>query len=244
MNLPSIIKKLITPMLLKRISYTIPRSINATLISKKISTSIHQCNLDEFFDKKTNWDADKIKVGRPWRIDELRLKSNSDLHKLWYVLLKERNMIMTMEEEFKRECELFPSPERLEKVEESMENLLDVITERDRTINLLETGEDGLPGKRWTYNQLGIGFWRKCREYLKPLSEMFPDKNPTIPGRGAWQFKYLRLMREKRLSERSFKKRMQRYEDIKLEKAFPSLRLRSDEKKEDTIREKVAKGSY
>jgi len=33
-----------------------------------------------------------------------------------YVLLKERNMIMTMEEEYKREAELFPNPERLEKV--------------------------------------------------------------------------------------------------------------------------------
>ena len=33
-----------------------------------------------------------------------------------YVLLKERNMIMTMEEEYKRCGELFPNPERLEKV--------------------------------------------------------------------------------------------------------------------------------
>jgi len=32
------------------------------------------------------------------------------------VLLKERNMIMTMEEEYKRSGELFPNPERLEKV--------------------------------------------------------------------------------------------------------------------------------
>ena len=33
-----------------------------------------------------------------------------------YVLLKERNMIMTMEEEYKSQSELFPNPERLEKV--------------------------------------------------------------------------------------------------------------------------------
>ena len=33
-----------------------------------------------------------------------------------YVLLKERNMVMTMEEEYKRNCELFPNSERLEKV--------------------------------------------------------------------------------------------------------------------------------
>ena len=55
-------------------------------------------------------------AGRPWRVDELRIKSNSDLHKLWYVLLKERNMLLTMQHEYERQCELFPNPERIEKV--------------------------------------------------------------------------------------------------------------------------------
>ena len=49
-------------------------------------------------------------------MDELRLKSNEDLHKLWYVLLKERNRLLTMEEEYRHQHELFPSPERIDKV--------------------------------------------------------------------------------------------------------------------------------
>jgi hypothetical protein len=35
-------------------------------------------------------DSDKIIVGRSWKVHELRLKSDLDLHKLWYVLLKEK----------------------------------------------------------------------------------------------------------------------------------------------------------
>lgn len=57
-----------------------------------------------------------MRTGRSWRTDDLRIKSNSDLHKLWYVLLKERNMLMTMEHESEIEHELFPNPERLDKV--------------------------------------------------------------------------------------------------------------------------------
>jgi len=37
----------------------------------------------EFFDDKKNWAAENIKVGRSWTKDELRIKSNQDLHKLW-----------------------------------------------------------------------------------------------------------------------------------------------------------------
>ena len=60
-----------------------------------------------------------VRVGRQWHKDDLRTKSNEDLHKLWYVLLKERNMLMTMEHAYKQAVERYPNPERLDKVEES-----------------------------------------------------------------------------------------------------------------------------
>ena len=34
--------------------------------------------------------TNKPKIGRSWKSDELRLKSDSDLHKLWYILLREK----------------------------------------------------------------------------------------------------------------------------------------------------------
>lgn len=77
-----------------------------------------------------------------------------------YVLLKERNRLLTMEEEYRYQHELFPSPERIDKVsntfrlleddssfslqvEESMRNIMTIVRERDIAYNLLETGKTG-----------------------------------------------------------------------------------------------------
>lgn len=115
----------------------------------------------EFFDDEKNWGALEVKSGRSWTRDELRIKSNSDLHKLWFVLLKERNMLLTMEEDAKAECRLFPSPERIDKVEESMENLESVVRERNKAYHLLETGETGERPGKMERSILGINFYHK-----------------------------------------------------------------------------------
>ena len=84
--------------------------------AKELHTTPIKYDLMEFFDNKKNWGLNEIKCGRSWTIDELRIKSNSDLHKLWYILLKERNMLLTMEHECKDKLQVFANPERIDKV--------------------------------------------------------------------------------------------------------------------------------
>lgn len=126
-----------------------------------IHSTIPRYDLMEFFDDKKHWAKSEVRCGRSWRLDELRIKSNSDLHKLWYVLLKEKNMLMTMEHECDLKYELFPSPERVDKVQESMKNIETVVRERNKAYHLLETGKDGERPGRVAANILGINsFYR------------------------------------------------------------------------------------
>lgn len=123
-----------------------------------IHSTLPRYDLMEFFDDKKNWGANEVRCGRSWTKDELRIKSNSDLHKLWYVLIKERNMLLTMEHECNEEYELFPSPERLDKVKESMENLETVVRERNKAYYMLETGTDGERPASMQTGRLGLRY--------------------------------------------------------------------------------------
>ncbi|EPS66103.1 hypothetical protein M569_08673 [Genlisea aurea] len=87
--------------------------------------------LEEFFEADRNPDDEKpVVYGRSWKASELRLKSWDDLHKLWYVLLKEKNMLMTQRNMLHAQNLRFPNPERLPKVRKSMCRIKHVLTER------------------------------------------------------------------------------------------------------------------
>ncbi|KAK3557407.1 hypothetical protein QTP70_026658 [Hemibagrus guttatus] len=135
--------------------------------ARPIHTSASRWGLEEFFDLPENWGETTVKSGSPWSAKQLRAKSNEDLHKLWYVLLKEKNMLLTIEQEAKRQCVPMPSPERIKKVERSMRRLDTAVKEREDALRLLQTGQErGRPGE-WRRNIFGKTLWLSLEKHLR-----------------------------------------------------------------------------
>jgi len=88
--------------------------------------------LDAFRDLVPKEKRDTEPVGRSWTARELRRKSYEDLHKLWYVLYKERNMLMTQTNLARRHGYYMNLPDRRQKVRKSMGAIKHVLGERKR----------------------------------------------------------------------------------------------------------------
>lgn len=74
-------------------------------------------------------------IGRSWKADELRLKSHEELHKLWYVLLQEKNKLKSDELMSIQLGQQFYGSDHLFKVRKSMTRLLTVVNERKKIRN-------------------------------------------------------------------------------------------------------------
>lgn len=137
-NLPSMLIKSAGSMLLsttRRCIQTIrpvpfniqpARSISST---RTLFNSLH----DFFEDGRSLPIFERTKApayGRAWKADELRLKSFEDLHKLWFVLLKEKNLLATQKAEAQRLGQQWFGVNRLHKVSLSMARIKTVLTER------------------------------------------------------------------------------------------------------------------
>ncbi|OAF69249.1 39S ribosomal protein L47, mitochondrial [Intoshia linei] len=188
---------------------------------RSFSISHNLNNLNQFFDHEDHIDNSKISVGRPWKIEELRIKSNTDLHKLWYVILKERNMLMTMQHEYKRLNEALPASHRLENVEESLENILDVVCERDKAVNKLEHGYTSNTEPYTEKNILGIESKVTPKEHYEPYHLHVPEFEDLS---GPWQDKYLKLLREKEMSLKNGTRKRLLKEQMKDDKFFQNLK--------------------
>ncbi|KAL5715490.1 hypothetical protein ACHQM5_017301 [Ranunculus cassubicifolius] len=102
----------------------------ATAATSTSTKTMHN-PLEAFFEADRNQEDEKPAVyGRGWKASELRLKSWDDLQKLWYVLLKEKNMLITQRQMLHAHNLRFPNPERIPKARKSMCRIKHVLTER------------------------------------------------------------------------------------------------------------------
>lgn len=69
-------------------------------------------------------------------------------------------MLMTMQEVSTEKTKNMPSPERLDKVEESMKYIEEVVKERNRAYFELEVGDGDLVTRRKAFRKDIFGRWR------------------------------------------------------------------------------------
>ncbi|XP_040422757.1 39S ribosomal protein L47, mitochondrial isoform X1 [Cygnus olor] len=193
---------------------------------KFLHTTLSRSGLEEFFDDPKNWGEKTVKSGDAWNIKQLRGKSSKDLHKLWYVLLKEKNMLLTLEQESKRQQRPMPSPERLEKVQKSMKNIDLVVKERETALRLLQTGhEKPVPGE-WRNDFLGRTYWYTYKEWPIPwyLNKKYKKRKffylPHVNH-------FIRLRLEKYLRVRARRQSLEKKRQKVLHMKFPHLAVKS-----------------
>lgn len=92
--------------------------------------------------------ANATKSGRSWEASEIRKKSIADLHALWFVLLAERNKLLSERFQARKDKRQMQGYERLRKVKQSMARIMTVLRERE-----LEAIKLGLP-KNAVYEEI------------------------------------------------------------------------------------------
>uniref|UniRef100_A0A8R1DFS8 Large ribosomal subunit protein uL29m n=1 Tax=Caenorhabditis japonica TaxID=281687 RepID=A0A8R1DFS8_CAEJA len=179
------------------------------LATARLSTD---ANMQQFFDDEANFGKaelrPKYRPGRAWTADELRLKSNSDLHKLWYVCLKERNMLITMRKAHVSRARNMPNPERFDRVQESMDRIEEVVHERNDAVLRLETGESAAPRERTITSFAGFTYQKPAKEHYLP-----PEN-----GQKEYEVPYLdddAYMMQKLWTEKEYMKRRDQEDDVK-----------------------------
>lgn len=97
---------------------------------------------EEFYDV-TKGPNDVVASGRAWTVSDLRRKDFDDLHKLWWVLYKERNLLLTLKEKVRRTQRPYTAAEeaRYTKVKRSMAAIKHVMSERRKIGNLIAKEE-------------------------------------------------------------------------------------------------------
>jgi large subunit ribosomal protein L47 len=95
--------------------------------------------IEEFFDPERKA-GEPFVSGRSWTVVDLRRKDFDDLHKLWYVLYKERNLLLSLKAKYRRSGRPIAQLEdnRYIKVKRSMAAIKHVLGERQKIGNKIK----------------------------------------------------------------------------------------------------------
>ena len=150
--------------------------IKASGTSTEMGGVLHEFffDADEFADPETFSPQPPAGIihGDAWSLELLRTRNTVDLHKIWFVLLKEKNRLLACRHEFIRHKAEMPSLHRLDKVAESMDNLRTVLEEREKAKNMLFEGkQEKHPGQYVQVEDNGTVEWRRYKEYAIPKDE-------------------------------------------------------------------------
>eukprot|EP00462_Mataza_sp_D1_P004841 CAMPEP_0175102462 /NCGR_PEP_ID=MMETSP0086_2-20121207/8459_1 /TAXON_ID=136419 /ORGANISM="Unknown Unknown, Strain D1" /LENGTH=282 /DNA_ID=CAMNT_0016377293 /DNA_START=26 /DNA_END=874 /DNA_ORIENTATION=+ len=156
------------------------------LCSPLHSSAARWHGLDAFF---TN--QQETGVGRAWKAAELRLKSFEDLQKLWFVLLKERNMLYTYKMHCARTNQQMLGSERFWKVQLSMARIKTVINERSLEFKAVVMPEYTRRRQELNARKLKSRNQRKAN-MNKALDHPRPRNLPGNKKRRYWLFKGLK----------------------------------------------------
>ncbi|KAK3232821.1 hypothetical protein CYMTET_56845 [Cymbomonas tetramitiformis] len=97
--------------------------------TRQIATTRPNYGIEEFFRQPAAAEGGQ-KFGVAWSATVLRTKSFDDLHKLWYVMLKEQNALYTEMYHCRKERKVVPEPRRMYMVKSTMARIKRELTER------------------------------------------------------------------------------------------------------------------
>lgn len=117
--------------------------------------------------------ATYFRTGRPWSVAELRIKSNEDLEKLWFVLLKERNALSTYQLYCRQQRVPMRNKLRIQKCKQSMSAIKHVVTERSNILKVISYD------KSFTHKQ---HFKRQNRRLERWTTKLENSNTKTTPN--------------------------------------------------------------
>ncbi|KAJ1448792.1 mitochondrial 39-S ribosomal protein L47 (MRP-L47)-domain-containing protein [Pelagophyceae sp. CCMP2097] len=115
-----------------------PVAAPAPALARAFRAGARCLGLEEFYDARHRGRIPENPVaGRAWNASEIRRKSFDDIHKLWYVLYKERCCLLTEKMRARRHNMLLKGPMRHGTVRKSMAMIRVVLAERRAAYRLM-----------------------------------------------------------------------------------------------------------